>query len=116
MLVVINGIVYYLFECDDGETKALLIAPSEIRAQIFNQLHNARTGGHLGRDKTINSIKRRFYWPGLTSDVRRWCKACNECSMVKRGPGLGKFTLQQTSVGVPFDRIGIDIVGPCPVT
>lgn len=56
MLVVINGILYHLFECKDGET------------------------------------------------------------MAKSGPGLGKFPLQQTSVGAPFDRIGIDIVGPCPVT
>ncbi|VDI80182.1 Hypothetical predicted protein [Mytilus galloprovincialis] len=41
---------------------------------------------------------------------------CNLCARCKRGPGIGKTPLQQSLVGSPFDRIGIDIVGPCPIT
>jgi hypothetical protein len=36
--------------------------------------------------------------------------------VAKSGPELRKFPLQQTSVGAPFDRIGIVIVGPYPDT
>jgi hypothetical protein len=32
------------------------------------------------------------------------------------GPGLSRYPFQQSQVGLPLDRIGIDIVGPCPVT
>ena len=102
VLTVLNNILYYLFECENGDMNVLLIAPSEIRKQIMQHLHNARTAGHLGRDKTINSVKKRFFWSGMTSDISQWCKACNSCAMAKSGPGLGKFPLQQSKVGAPF--------------
>ena len=38
------------------------------------------------------------------------------CCRSNPGPGLGKSPLQQLPVSAPLDRIGIDIVGPCPVT
>lgn len=43
----------------------------------------------------------------------RQCSACARC---KPGPGLGKDPLQQSLVCFPLDRIGIDIVGLCPIT
>ena len=52
----------------------------------------------------------------MTSDISSWVKKCSVCARAKRGPGLGRYPLQQSSVGFPLDRIGIDIVGPCPVT
>lgn len=116
VLVVINGILYNIFEDENGEKVALLIAPYQIRRMIFEKLHCARTAGHLGRDKSLKSIKNRFYWPGMTKDVARWCKACDSCARVKGYPGVGKYYLQQSAVGAPFDRIGIDIVGPCPIS
>lgn len=51
----------------------------------------------------------------MSSDVGSWVKECSVCARAKRGPGLGRYPLQQSQVGFPLDRIGIDIVGPCPV-
>lgn len=79
------------------------------------ELHNQRTAGHLGRDKTLKSVQSRFYWPGMSSAVARWCRECNQCARRKAGPGLGKSPLQQSFVGAPMDRIGIDIL-ECPVS
>ncbi|VDI00396.1 Hypothetical predicted protein [Mytilus galloprovincialis] len=116
LLIVQNNVLYYLFETDTSEVKNLLIAPYVIRSKILNHLHNAHVAGHLGRDKTLNSVRRRFFWPGMTSDVSQWCRTCNQCAQAKPGPGLGHYYLQQSTVGFPFDRIAIDILGPCPVT
>lgn len=52
----------------------------------------------------------------MSSDVRRWCKECDICARAKTGPGLGRSSLCQSVTGAPLDRIGIDIVGPLPVT
>ena len=115
-LEVQNGILYYQFLTETGEVKLVLVAPREIREKIFHELHENRTAGHMGRDKTIDSVKRRFYWPGMSSDIASWVKQCNSCARCKPGPGIGKAPLQQSLVGAPLDRIAIDIVGPCPVT
>ena len=51
----------------------------------------------------------------MTTDIKRWVR-CDRCSRSKPGPGKGKSPLQQSHTGAPLDRIGIDIVGPCPKT
>lgn len=70
----------------------------------------------LGRDIVCKSVKERFYWIGIYSDVGRWCKECDNCARGKPGPGFTKSPLQQSLVGWPLDKIGIDIVGLCPIT
>ena len=82
----------------------------------MKSFHNQLISGHLGRERTLQSIKNRFYWPGITSDVSSWVRNCSVCAQAKHGPGLGRFPLQQSQVGCTLDRIGIDIVGPNPET
>ena len=108
--------LYYCVETEIWESKLVLVAPKEVRNKIFSELHEKRTAGHMGRDKTIDSIKKRFYWPGMSSDIACWVRQCSACARCKPGPGVGKAPLQQSLVGSPLDRIGVDIVGPCPVT
>lgn len=114
-LILIDNLLYYKWNTSHNEV-LLLVAPREVRSVIFQQLHENRTAGHLGRERTLRSIKRRVYWPGMSSDVRRWCKECDICARAKTGPGLGRSSLCQSVTGAPLDRIGIDIVGPLPVT
>ena len=38
--------------------------------------------GHLGINKTYRKFINHFYWPGLKSDVSKYCKTCHTCQMV----------------------------------
>ena len=54
----------------------------------------------------------RFYWPGIRAEVRRWCASCSECQLVNP-PAVLRAPLRPLSlVEAPFDRIGMDIIGP----
>lgn len=57
------------FVLKDWQTKASLVAPYKVKSEILKPLHDSRVSGHLGRDKTLDSVKRRFFWPGMTTDV-----------------------------------------------
>lgn len=92
-----------------------LVASSSMKVEIFKQLHSIPIGGHFGRDRTIDSIKRRFYWPGMRNDIVRWCNSCELCARSKPGPGLGRNELQQFKITEPLQCIAIDIFGPLPV-
>ncbi|CAG2226544.1 unnamed protein product [Mytilus edulis] len=109
LLEIVNGILYKQYE-KSSINSLVLVVPKELRVKIMRELHNNRIAGHLGRDRTLESIRRRFYWPGMSSDVGSWVKECSICARAKRGPGLGRYPLQQSQVGFPLDRIGIDIV------
>ncbi|XP_016533291.1 uncharacterized protein LOC103146684 [Poecilia formosa] len=89
-----------------------LVVPQQVRSAIITLGHSIPWAGHLGKHKTTARIKQQFYWPGLSKDVAQFCKSCPECQMTsaKIPP---KAPLQPLPViGVPFERLGMDIVGP----
>jgi transposase InsO family protein len=117
-LIIRNDILYRKNVQVDGVSPEYfqIVAPDEVRSEVFRQLHSTRLGGHLGRDRTLKAIKLRFYWPGMAKDVKVWCNACDLCARRKPGPGLGRAPLKQDISTRPLDRIAIDILGPLPVS
>lgn len=84
-----------------------------LRQRILYLAHDPPLPGHLGPEKknTVR-ITPRFYWPGIWAQVQKHCYACHECQF-HQGLGRKGDPLQPMSiVSVPFERIGIDIVGP----
>ena len=99
----------------NGEEVNQLVVPPALRRRIFDYLHSSRLGGHMGINKTIAKLRMRFYWSGYRDDVIRWCQWCDQCQ--KRKPNMQKKApLQQKPVGMPLERVAIDIVGPLPET
>ena len=80
--------------------------------------HLSPMSGHLGINKTYHKIINHFYWPGLKSDVSKYCKTCHTCQMVgKPNQTIPKAQLQPIpAFDEPFSRILIDCVGPLPRT
>ena len=116
-LRVKDGILYFQRKSENPAlNKLVLVAPAPVRQTIFEHLHSKKTAGHLGRDKTLFSIQRRFIWPGMSTDIKRWIYQCDLCCRSKPGPGMGRSPLQQTPVSFPLEKIAIDIIGPCPKT
>lgn len=67
-------------------------ASAELRTRLLRECHDTPLGGHLGKDKTTEQLKRRFYWPGMDADVLRYVTSCDECQRNKPSqqatPGL----------------------------
>ena len=99
-----------------GTTIFQLTVADQIRKLIFENVHANHTAGHFGRDRTVENIRRRFYWPTMNRDIARWIKECDKCAQVKSGPGLGKSPLSQFRVTAPMQSVAIDIFGPLPTT
>ena len=94
-----------------GRKKVMqIVVPEAYRLEIMDFCHGHRTSAHFGRERTELKIKSRYYWPGMTADIRRWVKHCPQCCLANPGPGLGKLPLSQEIFGVRFARIAIDII------
>ena len=93
-----------------------VVAPREIRTQLLKSLHDGPTGGHLGRFKTVERVRYRFYWPRYKEETANWCKQCDLCAQAKPGPPRKRAKLGQVPVGAPLERIAVDIMGPLPKT
>ena len=93
-----------------------LVTPNELRHQILEELHSSSIGGHLGITKTVDRVRRRFYWPGYKREIRTWCRKCDKCSSKKAGATRKHAPLQQEAVGAPMERVALDIIGPLKTT
>ena len=101
---------------DGSGNDYMYIIPMTLRKECFMQLHAYITGGHLGRKKTYEKLKQRFYWCNMHRDVSYWCRICPTCGSRKLPPRRAKAPMRQYNVGYPMERIAIDISGPYHVT
>ena len=92
-----------------NERSLRILKEDEIDTVIF-MTHNHPTGGHFGKDATYNKISIRFWWKGMYNDIQKYIKTCDSCQ--RRGNKGGIGYLIPIKVGKPFERIGIDFVGP----
>ena len=65
----------------DGMEMFQLVLPSVMRPRVLRGLHDDM--GHLGRDKTIDLVCQRFYWPRMTVDIESHIRDCQRCIMRK---------------------------------
>ena len=63
-----------------------VVAPKQIRRRILESLHDSPTGAHLGRSKTVNRVRYRFYCSGYKQDIISLCPQWNICARSKSGP------------------------------
>ncbi|KJZ68644.1 hypothetical protein HIM_11963 [Hirsutella minnesotensis 3608] len=80
------GLPVMLSECsiDDGQRlcwRERIWVPSHepLRTRLMQETHDSTLAGHPGRDMLKSLLSRRFYWPGLDADVRRFVRNCDVC-------------------------------------
>ena len=57
-------------------------ASEPLRTKLIQETHDSHITGHPGRDSTFVILSWRFYWPGLSQEVRRFLCNCDVCGRV----------------------------------
>ena len=53
-----------------------------LRTGLIQRTHDSTLSGHPGRDATLATLSRRFFWPGISQDVRKFCNNCDVCGRI----------------------------------
>jgi len=64
----------------DAVVKQLVI-PRSLRERILHEYHDQNS--HVGTDKMYETIRNKFFWTNLYSDVHLWTKSCLACQAGK---------------------------------
>src|SRR2546429_389579 len=96
------------------DSKILRVLQEDEMETVLYMVHNHEMREHFGIDATYNKIAERYYWKRMYEDTKEYVKFCDNCQ--RRGQKGGKSYLNPIEVREPFERIGIDFVGPLEKT
>ncbi|KRZ61857.1 Transposon Ty3-G Gag-Pol polyprotein [Trichinella nativa] len=112
-IVVHEGTICQKWETPDtGETRLLQVIPRQRIPEILAAVHNRQSRAHLGVAKKLAKLRQRYYWPQQREDVEDWCRACQTWAARAVPTKKPQAPMQLQAVGYPFQRVGMDIVGP----
>src|SRR6266508_3268980 len=90
------------------------VVPQSETKWIMSMFHDDPTKAHQSFDAMYNQIAKRYIWQNMRNDIKEYAKTCFQCQ--QRGSikqNNQKRTIPPTDI---FERWGIDIVGPLPIT
>ena len=111
-LHIVDGLLVRILQNEILGPKTQILIPYGLRSQVLHECHEARTAGHLGRNKTIANVKRRFLWPGMRTDADIHVRTCELCARYKTSGKTRRAGMKVFQVGEPMERLCIDIAGP----
>ena len=106
-----DGIIYKKSSPNDR-----IVVPVSLQQNIISLNHDLPLTGHAGIDRTLAKIKGKYYWRGLTVDVKAFVTKCAICNTNKKPRQKGKFPMTIFHSGIPMERVHLDFLGPLPKT
>jgi hypothetical protein len=111
------------YHLDDGlivhNTSGCLVIPQvkDIKYRILREAHDAAVGGHFGIGRTYETISRRFFWPRMYQEVKRYVQGCATCARTKPSNQKPYGLLQPLDIpDERWRRINIDFITKLPTT
>ena len=89
----------------------------QLREDILYWHHDVPWCAHLGVGKTLELVKRQFWWPNLAEDITRYVETCFKCQANKPDHRNRKIPL--TPLVPPsacWRMIGVDMIVDLPVS
>jgi Integrase zinc binding domain len=105
---VIEDRIYY-------RDRLLIPEDTSLRLNIMTRVHGSAAGGHVGRRKTTDMVKRTYFWPGMTKDIDQFVRHCHLCtrSKVRREAPPGFLKPLQIPFQ-PWSNISVDYITGLP--
>ena len=110
---LLNGVL--VRKLPDQEAPQLVV-PRQLRHSLFVMTHAGKLAAHLGSQRTYLQLKATYYWPGMKSDVIKWCRQCEVCAQCKGPPTQRHGKLKKVITGAPLDIVAVDILSGLPQT
>src|SRR5438045_404726 len=107
-----DGLLHYI-------DRVLVPAQESLCSQLLELYHDCPSGGHWGRDKTLDLIQRQFTWTRIAEDITKYVATCPVCQgkAVSCHKLYGQLEpLPPLSDYSPFKEISIDWITGLPTS
>src|SRR5690606_12569740 len=106
-LSIRGGLMYYKSD------RIYIPNDPSLHTRILHECHDVR--GHLGKDKTIDQVKRRFYWPKMDREIHEYVIGCDSCQRNKPSNQQKIGLLQPLPIpDRPWQQVSMDLITQLP--
>jgi transposase InsO family protein len=105
-----------LYYKDPVTEEPLLLVPTSMRNITISLHHDLPSSGHQGYERTKARLIERFFWYGMSRDVKNFVVGCEICNQNKKRNKTPRSPLTQYHAGGPMERVHLDVLGPLPKT
>ena len=106
-----NDILYKSCKLPSGMVRQLVL-PTSSRNDVLRALHDDM--GHFGRDRVLDLVRSRFFWPSMKDDISRYISGCQNCLKRKKIHPIAELVTIETSS--PMELVSMDFLGLEPST
>jgi transposase InsO family protein len=97
--------------------KLMLWVPHPLIGKILESEHDSKVAGHFGQDKTIELIRRNFWWPKMEKDIIAYIQSCPDCQKDKSRRHRHYGLLSPLELPhAPWQSIAMDFIVDLPVS
>ncbi|CAG9089257.1 unnamed protein product [Plutella xylostella] len=107
--IIRDNQLYKIIDGDSGNIR--WVVPKGARWQLC-RLNNDEIG-HFGVEKTLERIKKAYWFPKMSRFIKKYVQACVQCAYAKKSTHAPEGHLHTIEkVEVPFHTVHIDHLGP----
>jgi hypothetical protein len=102
---------------ENGSRKLYIPQVDQLREDILYWHHDVPWCAHLGVAKTLEMVKRQFWWPKMDQDIKKYVETCYKCQANK--PDRRNRQVPLTTLVPPsacWRTIGVDMIVDLPVS
>ncbi|EEC16698.1 polyprotein of viral origin, putative, partial [Ixodes scapularis] len=97
--------------------KNRIVVPESFKNYVTQLYHDTPYSGHRGTGKTSKRLREKYFWHGMQKKVQNYCAQCVSCIRPNASHNRRRAPLQVfKEVAHPFQRAGMNSVGPFPTT
>ena len=90
---------------------------TDVKNYVISECHDSMFSGHMGKDKTIQTVKRLFWWKNMAQDITEYVKSCHTCQITKAAPIATQGDLHPIETAErPWANISVDLITALPMT
>lgn len=119
-LKIIDGFLYRRTEHAVGEQTTddmawKLWIPKALVPEVLQKHHDDPLSSHSGINKTLERLRRYYFWPNMVNDVKSYINSCDICKTTKHPNQTMRPPMGNTGeTHRCFQRLYVDFLGPYP--
>jgi len=93
-----------------------IVIPQTLIQTVLILYHELPFTAHQGVHRTLDFIKKKYWWATMRQDVTKFIRECKNCAQRKTGHGMRAPLGEALDAKEFLDVVSLDIVGPLPIT